>query len=417
MSFILYLLFVVSWFLHLTARVPALGAARFDLLLISALFALGLLSQLRQNRITEDNGAGKMILILCIYIIISIPLVEWPGSALFSGLPNFIKAILFYYFTITFITTEKRLQIFITVFIACQSFRIFEPVYLHLTQGYWGSFASMANWEFLDRLSGAPSDVVNPNGLAFVIDCTIPFLYYLAFLSWRWSIASLLSLPICLYALALTGSRSGFAGLIAIMIGIFVKSKNRVAPAALFLCILTFGFIHLSADQKDRYLSLFYSDTKNAATAEGRMQGVITNFKVVLRRPVFGHGIGTSREANANFGANDQPAHDLYAETAQELGVVGLVIFLFLIKSIFENFRRSMKMLRDSTQDRAFLRNVGDAMQVWLFMNIIFSFASYGLSSYEWYLFAGFSVVLGRLSVGAYETGEAMTAQLRAISA
>ena len=47
-------------------------------------------------------------------------------------------------------------------------------------------------------------------------------------------------------------------------------------------------------------------------------------------------------------------------------------------------------------------------MQIWLIMNFLFSFASYGLSSYEWYLFAGFSVVMQRLaernSVG--ENGE-----------
>lgn len=37
-------------------------------------------------------------------------------------------------------------------------------------------------------------------------------------------------------------------------------------------------------------------------------------------------------------------------------------------------------------------------MQVWLLMNILFSFASYGLSSYEWYLFGGLSVVTARLA-------------------
>ncbi len=31
-------------------------------------------------------------------------------------------------------------------------------------------------------------------------------------------------------------------------------------------------------------------------------------------------------------------------------------------------------------------------------MNVVFSFASYGLSSYEWYLFGGLSVVLQRLA-------------------
>jgi hypothetical protein len=36
-------------------------------------------------------------------------------------------------------------------------------------------------------------------------------------------------------------------------------------------------------------------------------------------------------------------------------------------------------------------------MQVWLVMNLVESFASYGLSSYEWYLFAGLSIVMQRI--------------------
>ena len=50
-----------------------------------------------------------------------------------------------------------------------------------------------------------------------------------------------------------------------------------------------------------------------------------------------------------------------------------------------------------------------DAMQVWLVMNVVFSFASYGLSSYEWYLFGGLSVVLQRIA--EHETPEELQAK------
>jgi len=38
-----------------------------------------------------------------------------------------------------------------------------------------------------------------------------------------------------------------------------------------------------------------------------------------------------------------------------------------------------------------------DATQVWLILNLVFSLASYGLNSYEWYLLGAFSVVMRRL--------------------
>jgi O-antigen ligase len=87
---------------------------------------------------------------------------------------------------------------------------------------------------------------------------------------------------------------------------------------------------------QDRYLSIIGRGEKNAASAEGRVTGVEDNFAVALRRPIFGYGLGTSREANANFGDNafgdnDKPAHNLYAEVAEELGFVGLFIFLLFL--------------------------------------------------------------------------------------
>jgi putative inorganic carbon (HCO3(-)) transporter len=147
---------------------------------------------------------------------------------------------------------------------------------------------------------------------------------------------------------------------------------------------------------QDRYLSTFGAGEKNEGTAEGRVEGVKANFLVAMRKPIVGHGLGTSREANANFGLEDKPSHNLYAEVAQELGFVGLAIFLLLLKSIFSAFSSCRRAYKGSVTG-GFLPSVLDAMQVWLWMNFLFSFASYGLHSYEWYLLAGFSVVLQRL--------------------
>ena len=48
-----------------------------------------------------------------------------------------------------------------------------------MTNAYWGDAAHIGGGEFLNRLSGAPSDVINPNGLAFVIIIALPFMYLL----------------------------------------------------------------------------------------------------------------------------------------------------------------------------------------------------------------------------------------------
>lgn len=393
LAFRVYLVFIVSWFLHLGSRIPILGALRIDLLLV--LFLLTASSSRARTTTHPGDVTSRILKFLMIYILASLPFVEWPGSVLKSGLPNFIKAIVFYFFTVKLVINEESLRRFIIVFLGCMCFRVLEPLYLHITTGYWGEAAYMGG-EWLDRLCGAPSDVIGANGLAFVILTVLPFLYFLSVYSKKYLIAAVLLAPPIIYALVLTESRSGMMGLMVLISLIIIKSKHKILLSLAASLALIIGFANLTPDQKDRYLSVIDSSTKNAGTAEGRVDGVVADFEVGLRRPIFGHGLGTSREANANFGEKDQLSHNLYTEIFQELGLVGLIVFLLFIKSILTNYMRARAAIRSRlANDRnKFLAAVNEALFVWLGVNFLFSFASYGLSSYEWYLFGGFTAVM-----------------------
>jgi putative inorganic carbon (hco3(-)) transporter len=397
----IYLVFIVSWFLHFGARIPGLGTIRFDLLLVCILVFISFSARKKEHE-PPATQTDKLLRALLILAVIAVPFSEWPGSVIKLGIPNLIKAVVFYYFTIAFVKTEADLKKFIFVFLACQLFRILEPLYLHFTEGYWGNSASMEGWDYLDRLSGAPSDVVNANGLAFIVCTVLPFLYFLSGLSWKLRLASLLASFAAILTLSLTGSRSGMVGLAVVLIGISVKSKKRVAVGAMITITAAAGFSFLSPDMQDRYLSLVGKGEKNAATASERTEGMEEQIRVAKLRPLLGHGLGTSAEANFHYATQGpyagmaMPAHNLYVEIAQELGLAGVVVFVWFIYSIFSGFITSQRMIRLHDVG-PFLPRLIDAMQVWFAMNIVFSFASYGLSSYEWYLFGGLSVALQRL--------------------
>ena len=408
----LYLLFMTSWFLHVPARIEFLGTIRFDLLLVCLLAAFAFAKP--RSAAAPASDADKVLRVLIAYAIVTVPLVYWPGSVVKSGLPNFIKAIVFFYFTIAFVKTEADLKKLVLVFVALQTVRILEPLYLNIAYDYWGSKASMANWESLERLSGAPSDVINPNGLAFLVCTVLPFFYFMAGQSFKTRLASLLLAVVCVYVLALTGSRSGIVGLAVVMLGIMAKSKNPASFVVLGIIGLgagAVGFLFLNPDLQDRYLSVIGLGEKNTGTLDERLEGMSTQLGVLMHRPIFGHGLGTSAEANANFttlgpyAGWEMPAHNLYLEIGQELGVIGIIIFLFFIKAIFSGFAQSRRACTHHQVTGEFLPKMIDAMQVWLWMNLVFSFASYGLSSYEWYLFGGLSVVLQRLA-GVQAAGE-----------
>lgn len=391
-AFRLFLVYLVSFFLHLPGRLPFLGIIRFDFLLVGtiAYFIFG--SKVTKGARFDD--ASKYLFAIFIYSIITLPIVEWPGSVINNGMVAFIKGAIFYFFTVNLVFNERRLKLVIYTFIICNLLRVIEPLMLHLTTGYMGSSTYLGYGDFAGRLSGAPSDTVNPNGLAFIIATVLPFLHYvIAPISRKMLCLYLALIPLLLYTMGLTLSRSGALALGIIAFGIFVKSKHKMMLAVIGVVGVVVITLNLNDVQKDRYLSLVSDDTRQSASAEGRIDGWVRDFHVAFHRPIIGHGLGTSREANWNVAGKDQISHILWAEIWQEIGLIGLVLFVLYLRAMIRNFLKAGQLIRTISKDD-FLFRANQAMQVWLLMNLLFSLASYGLKSYEWYFFGGLSVVL-----------------------
>jgi len=390
-AFGLFMVYMISFFVRLPARLPLLGTLRLDLLLVMAIFCLIFFSGLKK---AENSPISKYIRLLFIYAILVIPFSTWPGTVVSQGIPALIKASIFFFFTWKLVLNESRLKTMVYIFIFANTFRVIEPLTLNLLYGYWGSQTSYG-WDQVDRLSGGPYDVINANGLAFVIASILPFYHYLfGGGSFKRKVIYWLITPVLLYTMALTLSRSGLLALAIIYFVIFLRSKHKFLLVSIGVIGLTVGFSMLTEVQRDRYLSIFSSDTQSSGSAEGRISGLERDFNVGMIKPVFGHGLGTSREANWNFGGNDQPSHNLWIEVFQELGVIGVIIFFLYTRSIYKGFKITHNIVSGDDNASGFMKACLPAMQVWLIMNILFSFASYGLTSYEWYLFGGFSIAM-----------------------
>jgi putative inorganic carbon (HCO3(-)) transporter len=398
MSICLLTVFIVSYFLHLTARIPALGAMRFDLLLGSAILISVFLTQIEDKWRTTIETARKLNIFL-LYIFLSLPLVTWPGSVIHLNLVDWIKTALFFVFVVSIVRTEKQLKWIMTVFLACQAFRILEPLYLHITTGYWGDIAYSSvggTMTGLDRLSGAPFDVVNPNQLAWVIVTIIPFFFYLF---WQGGIAekviSLIAIPPFIYCMILTGSRSGLLSLGATIAGIVYFSKRRMRNALIVMLIIfpaaVYVFGHISSGFQTRYESIVDSDVAGADTASGRINASIKQLSSLSNNPLFGNGLGTSGETNWNIlGGSSQISHNLYIEILQETGIIGFTIFILFVVSIIKSLREAKLILVQAGRDEQdWLCRIISATQVWVFMDLFYSLSCFGLRSWEWYFFGG----------------------------
>ncbi|MCG8524712.1 O-antigen ligase [Marinobacter nauticus] len=398
-SFGIYIFFLIDFFLHLSARFPAYGVIRPTLVLV-LIISLSLFLQRERFKGWTKDPIVYSLGVLLIYIIVSLPLVEWPGSVIKNNLGDFVKAVVFFYFTVLLVDTEKRLKILFFVFVLCQVLRVFEPLFLNLTEGYWGSSTHLGHGEFSQRLAGAPSDVINPNELGFVIVTAIPFLHYIL---WSWNLKArllyIVILPPLMYALILTQSRGAFVALLVIGFFIFKESKRKMMLIVVTIAIALLGWQVMNDEQKDRYLSLVgKSETSNAASVDGRIQGMFREFSLGLERPIVGHGLGTTPEAKTHILGSRQASHNLYAELLIELGFVGAFIFISFLVKVYRRLVDSSKTILTSRgENNTFYMNLNKALIAVFWMYAAYSFNYWGLSQYYWYFFAGSVVVFYRM--------------------
>lgn len=397
--FYIYVIYIVSFFLHLPSRIPFLGVIHIDMVLPLLLLGLIILAKLPQLNVKKMQKPTKALLLVLIYIVFTIPFVEWPGTAIRVFRSTFPIFFMFYFFTISILDTEKKLKIFIFIFIGCQMFRALEPTILHITSGYWGSVAFMEGGSF-DRLSGSPHDVVNPNQLAWIMVTTVPFIYY--FLWQRNTFLKTLTLiyiSIIGYGLFLTGSRSGILSLVIIILIISFFSKRRklamTIVGAVVLPLLFFSISMLGPSLKDRYLSIIDSSAQNRSTFDARIDSLKRTIKTIAHKPLFGHGIGTSKETNVNLiaGSHERRTHNFYIETLQELGVIGFLIFFYYIFSIIRVLMRTREYSQRIIESSDFLLKTSNACLAWVLMNLLYDLSCFALLSWEWYLFGGIASV------------------------
>lgn len=398
--FWIYLFFLVNFFLHLSNRIPGYGVIRPTLLLVALITGLLFLQRERLKGQTQDP-IFQAVLVLLGYLVLSWPLVEYQGSVIRHNLPEFIKAIVFLFFTALIVDSKRRLILFLWVFVGCQLIRVLEPLYLNVTEGYWGDSTYLGGGEFQDRLSGAPTDVINPNELGFVIATVAPFLHYLLFTGrWYAKLLYLFLVPCLLYALILTLSRGAFLALLVVGWMIFKESSHKLLLIMVAVGIGVAGWSVMDPIQRDRYLSPFSSDTVGATSAQGRIGGIMAEFKLGLQRPVVGHGVGTTPEVKANTWGSTQASHNMYGELLIEIGVIGFVLFVRFIIKVYQQFGRNQQLLRElmTTESASrFYWNLNRALIALFWMYAVYSLNYWGLSQYYWYLFGGLAIAFGQI--------------------
>lgn len=394
-TFFMFLLYQLDFFLHISGRIPGAGVLRPTLVMFAIITFL-LVLQKEKIKWRFDQPIFKVFFAFLIMIFLTLPFVKFPGSVLRENFVIFLKAIVFMYFAALILDTEKRLKWSLIVFVGCQVLRVLEPLFLNITQGYWGDSTYLGGREFANRLAGAPHDVINPNELGFVIVTAIPFLhYFLLPRGWLIKLFYFGTLALLLYALILTMSRGAFLALLVVAWFVLKESQHKLVLIMAGILIAISAWSVMDDNQRERYMSLVSSDTKQSGTAEGRLTGMVNEFKLGLERPIFGFGLGTTAEAKFNTFGRSKASHNMYAEVLIETGIVGLIMFLRFVLSIRRQLNTSLANQGELSE---FYKTLFKVLKIVFWMFALYSVNYWGLSQYYWYNLAGIVIAAAFLS-------------------
>lgn len=278
------------------------------------------------------------------WAFLTLPLSYWPGGSVNVLTDLYLKALVIFFLLANLVTTAQRLRLIAITLVLCTL-----PLAVTVLKNYrTGNFIAGTDPSF-GRVLGYENAIgANPNDLALVLNLIIPL-----------SIATLLSKPrpafafLCVLVIGfdalgviLTLSRGGFLGLTTIGLVYFGKlvrrpgSDRRAAIAALLIVVLLMPL--LPSGYAQRIATIMDKESDPTGSSQARWQGNIAAVRYVMHHPIAGAGIGMGILAlNEAGGPKWHEVHNVYLQYAVDLGLPGLILFLFLFFTVFRAARGS----------------------------------------------------------------------------
>jgi O-antigen ligase len=291
---------------------------------------------------------------------LTLPLSYWPGGSLAELLDIFVKAVAFFWLIGTLVTTTVRLRRFVWALVLTTI-----PLAVTALKNYQTGVFLVTPVPTVQRIAGYNIDggsglTANPNDLALLLNLVLPFAMAL--------VATARGLPLRLLALGsvllsiagvvVTFSRAGFLGLATIFVSsllLFGRRQPLVALAAIVVVVAALPTM-LPEGYLDRLNTITNIEADRTGSAQGRWGDLTVAANAVMHNPVTGVGLGQNILAlNALRGETWRVVHNVYLQYAVDLGIPGLLLFLWLFVAVF---RAANRVRRRARADRT-LREVG----------------------------------------------------------
>jgi O-antigen ligase len=195
-------------------------------------------------------------------------------------------------------------------------------------------------YEKYDRVIGI---VGHFNSLAGILGVIFPVLFCLFYFLKNKKVILGISSILMLFAIVLTFTRGIWLGIIGAMFIIGLLADRRI-----FLILIVFILILLIIPSTKKRIK----ETFNERNGTTRIMFLKETPKLILKRPILGFGPDSFKkvfyEKNPNFPEKGHfHPHNMYLHIMFELGVVGLILFLYLFYEMIKN----LLMIYNSTTE------------------------------------------------------------------
>jgi probable O-glycosylation ligase (exosortase A-associated) len=309
---------------------------------------------------------------------------------------EFLKIFLVYLFVSRIANTPKRMNSIIWLYLLSLGFIAGNSIYNY----YSGNFIVRMGIQRAVGIGGTEGTYSDPNSLANTIVLGLPFLFFVA-RYYRSKLTKLLLygiLLMTLWTVVLTGSRGGMLGVIFVSLFIAFSSKHKVLTAIIALFIIVSVAAVMPEQYKERFETLMHVEDKDksgaAESAQGRINGLIWGLKFLMEKPLTGVGIGNFRWAYRMQGGIWLDAHNLIGKLAGELGLPGIITFVYFLIVFF----KSLKLVRLRYLEREWDQDIYwflfKALKVSMIALLFQGLTGHNLYRYNWYIYACFIVMI-----------------------
>ncbi|HEY6360298.1 MAG TPA: O-antigen ligase family protein, partial [Vicinamibacterales bacterium] len=323
---------------------PLLGTLRIAFLAAGVAIGAHLLDRLIRARDVPPMPTEILIaLTLVAWAVLTLPLSYWPAGSVEVLADRYLKAIAFFWLIGTIVTTTGRLRVLAWTLVLCSIPLAATGVKNYLAGEVLGT--GVRGFTRIYGYMGGSSIASNPNDLALMLNLIIPIAAALVWMSRRPAARALAAgaLLLSVAAVIVTFSRAGFLALAAsALMFMAVLVRRRKAGVAAGLLVLALGALPLlPAGYVDRLSTITDVEADRTGSARGRWRDTRVAIGVVAQNPVVGVGIGQDILAmNDERGISTwRRVHNAYLQYGVDLGVPGLLLFVWLHVMCFRTAR------------------------------------------------------------------------------